>query len=326
MRSLLTVLALGLAGVLLAPPQGASATAEKTLYTCQATAGKEGEKFVKSRIKYVDACLKKIANEIIGKNSANAANAAKTCVKMFRRLNDSRAIGKSVPEKFAAKIQQKCDPASAKTLHTIDDITGKGAPGVSERIETQVIDTWCRHFGGDGSIDTWQEWRDCIMASHTCQANQAIAAQYPRAPEWLDLVRADMLLVVPSDPTEVTDAVAELDAVNLAIDSDGDDVPDISCGGEGVACAPACCYLEDVLPPGPLTGETACMEYTGPPAQSAAFLSTCGPGGLPGPYSFPGGFWLASGIPGPCVAGPTAGFPCIPGLNLVIAPKDSSCP
>ena len=105
---------------------------------------------------------------------------------------DTRATPKDLETKLRAKIKKACDPAEAATTHVTDDITGKGAPTVSEPIDTLVNDTYCKHFGGDGSIDTYTEWEDCVVASHKCQADQAIAVQYPRAPEWLGELKTGM--------------------------------------------------------------------------------------------------------------------------------------
>src|SRR5262249_16276739 len=99
---------------------------------------------------------------------------------------------------------------------------------------------WCVQFGGDGSIDTLQEWIDCEAAALTCAARHAVSAQYPRALEWLALVKPAMqALTAPAgDPQQISDAVAGLDAVKAAIDGpDGDNAPSIQCGtscGDGV--------------------------------------------------------------------------------------------
>lgn len=100
-------------------------------------------------------------------------------------------------------------------------------------------------------------------------------------------------------------------------------------------CPTACCYVELPAPPAPPPGESECFEYTGTPAQVAAFMASCTLGGPPiaSPGSLPFGpaGLLNSAVPGPCAApGPITGIPCIVGPptagNLHFIPADSSCP
>jgi hypothetical protein len=96
-------------------------------------------------------------------------------------------------------------------------------------------------------------------------------------------------------------------------------------------CETACCYVENVASP----PDTQCFQYSGNPAQVAAFQSSCTLGAPPLPPvqgSLPVGTMRDSTTPAPapCAAGPTFGFPCVPGPpgvgNLHVLPSDSTCP
>jgi len=91
-------------------------------------------------------------------------------------------------------------------------------------------------------------------------------------------------------------------------------------------CETACCYVENLA----AAPDTECFEYTGTPAQVAAFGANCSGGVIGVPGSLPVGSMVNSTLPGPCLAGPLFGMGCIagpPGFgNLHVMPPDSSCP
>lgn len=100
-------------------------------------------------------------------------------------------------------------------------------------------------------------------------------------------------------------------------------------------CETACCFVEQPpLPPAKPAPDAECFEYSGNPAQVAAFIGGCtnaGPGvGVPGSLAPP--FLVNSaGVLGPCAGpSPAFGLPCVPGPptvgNLHIMPSDSTCP
>jgi hypothetical protein len=100
------------------------------------------------------------------------------------------------------------------------------------------------------------------------------------------------------------------------------------------ACETACCYVEQPpLPPAKPAPDAECFQYSGNPAQVAAFATSCtliGPAvGVPSSLAPP--FLLNSFVPGMCSApSPAFGVPCVPGPptagNLHILPSDSTCP
>jgi hypothetical protein len=101
-------------------------------------------------------------------------------------------------------------------------------------------------------------------------------------------------------------------------------------------CATACCYVEQPpLPPAKPAPDAECFEYSGNPAQVAAFMASCTLGGPPigSPGSLAPPFLLNSAIAAPCLGGPPSpifGIPCVPGPpgagNYHPLPSDSTCP
>jgi hypothetical protein len=239
---------------------------QTSLDKCQKTVKAQATKFVGGTIRAVEGCLKKISTGVIGGNGAVAA-AAPSCVSSFRKLDNGADPTKTVEAKMRAKILLACDPAAAGVEHTLQDILGAGA-GVPQPIRAENIGAWCAALGGDGSIDTLQEWLDCIVAANTCAAEQSIATQYPRALEWLDLLQPAMAALVPPP----VDALAALTAVNGAIEgSPNDDKPDLICGntcGDGIKDGLDQCDGSD------LGGETCASR--GFAAGALACDATCG--------------------------------------------------
>jgi hypothetical protein len=297
-----------------------------SLNTCQKVVKIEATKFVRAEILAMATCLQKISTALIRNGGTIPDNTvARTCITQFRKLNDTRAAGKSLVEKLTANVRKKCDPTFNPLLtHTVDDVTGKGSPTVPQSIQTQRLDLWCQEFGLLGPIGTVQDWIQCIAAAHKCEAEQAIAEQYPRASEWLSAVKPVMLGIAPpaSDPNKTSDAVAGLTAIDSAIDSDNDNVPDITCPQAAAppSCSTACCYTEANFG---AFNPTSCVQYKGSGAQIAAFSANC-----TGRQSSPVGFWNLSATAGACSAGPTYGTACVVGVgnNAVQVPTDSACP
>jgi len=269
----------------------AHATPQTSLEKCQKTVKTEGTKFVAARVKAVEGCLAKIAKSVI-KDNGPAGDAASSCVSSFRKLNNTADPTKTLEAKMTAKIVAKCDPATPGIEHTLQDILGTGA-GVPQPINAENINTWCARFGGDGAINTLQEWIDCVVAANECAGDEAISTHFPRALQWFDQVRPAMVALIPSP----TDAVAALDAVNGSIEgANNDNVPNLQCGstcGDGVkdgtdqcdgtdlggqtclglgyslggtlACAATCGFNTGSCVTGvlPATGQTTCWNASG---------------------------------------------------------------
>jgi len=299
---------------------------QTSLNTCQDTVRTEGKKFVQNTIAAVAGCLKAVAVDVIKKNVAISLATEETCVTQFRKIWDTRGLGKSVTEKLRAKVYAKCLPGNPNVTHNTNDITGDPGGSAPQPIKTRNIDTWCEHFGGDGSIDSFDEWENCMagsVGSFNCEAAAAIFTQFPRAAEWLATLTTpgnmDSVLPPADDPGRTLDAVTGANLFKILIDPDGDGIPNPTCGGEGVACTQACCYVENVaVGPG---GDVTCFEYTGPVAQVNAFKAMCA-----GPSFF--GTMTRTALGAPCAAAPSPvfGLPCNVPPALVIIPPDATCP
>ncbi|HVN86163.1 MAG TPA: DUF1566 domain-containing protein [Candidatus Binatia bacterium] len=208
-----------------------------SLNNCEAQVKSAAKSYVDGYINAVTSCLQAVSTQIIQKDAPDASKAASTCVSMFRMIYDSRNLGKSLGEKLSAAIDKKCAPGMPNVTHTVGDITGTSAT-VAQSIDAAYIGSYCSTFGGNGAIATLQDWTDCIAQSNACGALQTIAAQYPRAVEWLNLVQASMasppLLAPPaSDPNKITDAVAGLAAVLAIMDPGNTGEAAFQCGDNG---------------------------------------------------------------------------------------------
>src|SRR5262249_45456016 len=142
-------------------------------------------------VKALAACLEAMTKAVVREGAAPATAAtavAPACVRQLRKLADSRRRGLSLPEKMAAAVAARCDPASHGVTHTIEDVTGKGPGRVGQPLDTVNIDAWCEQFGGDGSIDTVAEWIGCLQQSHESAARVTVSAEFPRVVEWLGVL------------------------------------------------------------------------------------------------------------------------------------------
>jgi hypothetical protein len=217
-------------------------TAGESLHRCQNTISTETRNFLNQRLKAVRACLHVLSREVIREHNPDAVNrAAPICVPAFRRLKDSRGLGESLEERLTAAIQVQCDFTASGVMHTLADILGNGAE-VAEPLWAVNLDAYCANFGGDGAIESLEEWRACLVAASTRAAAAAMTAMYPRALEWLDLVRPAMASLQPpeEDPTRITDALAALDAVKGELDGQLPPNPIVTCGNGIVDSGEAC--------------------------------------------------------------------------------------
>lgn len=212
---------------------------ERSLDKCQRTAAKEAAKLMTARLKAVAGCLQKISGEVIKKNDP-AADAAKSCASKLRKLINSENPTKELAAKMQAKIEKACDPATNPSLpHTAAEVLDVAAM----KIQARNLDAWCANFGGDGAIDSVQEWIGCQAQAAACQADQQISVEYPRALEWLAAIEAGIdALIDPMDPdAKLVDAKNAAIALRTSIDPAGSGEPGINCGpglmtcGNGVA-------------------------------------------------------------------------------------------
>jgi len=207
-----------------------------SLNTCQNAVKAAMASFVANKVTAIGGCLQAVSTQVVKNNAVDAHAAAGVCVAQFRRLNDSRGLNKQLSDKLKVTVTKKCAPGQPGVTHTLGDLLGSGA-GVSQALDADALNAWCSHYGGDGSIDSLQ-WIDCLTAAAECAVDSIIASQYPRALEWLNLVKPSMQALSPpvADPAKISDAVASLDAVKAAIDGpDNDNIVSIQCGGSQVS-------------------------------------------------------------------------------------------
>ena len=203
---------------------------ESALNKCQRTVSVEGGKYIQNYVKTAGACLQKVSIDLVQKAEPTpGTGTAKACVAQYRKIRDSRLLGKSLEEKLAAKITAACSAGP----FTLDDVIGSPSPGVQQPLDAEKLAAYCQYFGGDGTVNSVAKWTDCVVAAHTCAARSALATQYPRAVEWLGALVVPMNGVPSplSDLNRTTDAVAGVQADETAIDGTPiDGQPDLTCG------------------------------------------------------------------------------------------------
>jgi hypothetical protein len=212
-----------LCAILAAGP--ALAQADRSLDKCQKIAAKETAKLMSARAKTVALCQHKISGEVI-KHNDPAADAAKACTAKLRKLINTDKPLKTLDMKMRAKISKACDPSVNPSLaHTQAQVLEVAAG----EVEAKNLNDWCTNFGGDGSVDTIQEWIDCQAKAAACQADQQISVEYPRALEWL----AQIETAIDALGTEQK----YLDAKNAAIALQ-DSIDPLGTGDPGINCGP----------------------------------------------------------------------------------------
>jgi len=73
------------------------------LNTCNAVKGATAQ-FVSKKVTATGTCLHAIPTQMVKNHAVDAGAAVRTCVTPFRKLNDSRGAGKSLPE--AKRLQE----------------------------------------------------------------------------------------------------------------------------------------------------------------------------------------------------------------------------
>ena len=185
---------IGAAMVVCTGAASASPTPQSALNVCQATVSASGIQRVTRELAAYRLCLQAMSGQVIKyqKSLVDAATSVGPyCAKQLRKVCDTRGIGKSTWEKFAAAVRLKCTPGLPATPFTINDITGK-SPLLSQSLNTKNVDRWCAGAAyGDGSIDTVDEWLACTLATGDPGYGPdpivptILIQQYPRAMEWL---------------------------------------------------------------------------------------------------------------------------------------------
>lgn len=226
-------IAAGVSSAIVLSVSGAFGQAERSLSACQSAVAKESSKYIQVIAASIDGCMNRMSAEVLqGQDTAAAAaQAAKHCVSALRKLANSDDPGKQVSSQFDSKLRRKCDPAAnPKLSHAESDTYTIGASTLGAANQNQ----FCQTFGGDGSIDSFAEWRDCLRAAAHCQALQTAATSWPRLLEYLAALRTAMA-ALPAN-TKTADALGALQSIESAVEGPTDDnVPELACGLQGAS-------------------------------------------------------------------------------------------
>jgi hypothetical protein len=238
-------------------PRSASAGAASDLAACQRVVASASAKHLQAVTKAVDACLKKVSAKTIagGLDVTAAANAsATTCATAFRKIRNAAMPRKQLATLFDARVDRACDPTANPALaHAEADTWTVG----STTLGSASLGSYCRHFGGSGSIASFAAWRDCLRSATECQARQMIAARWPRALESLAALKV-ALAALP----DAADALAALTAFDAALEGTrDDDLPEADCAKPIglLQTGMRACAAEPTSGSTPSTGFTGCL-------------------------------------------------------------------
>jgi hypothetical protein len=195
------------------------------LSTCQKTVDAESAKYVRSVSGTIGKCLGAMSGSVIRKGastSAAAAAAVAGCTAGLRKLVNTAEPASQLSSRLAASIDFRCDPTVNPELPYPESATwtvGASTLGAAN------LGAYCEALGGDGTIDSFTEWRECLLRTAVDEANEAVAMRYPRALEYFEALAA-ALDALPVG-AETTDAKAALAALDAAIEGPVDDnLPD----------------------------------------------------------------------------------------------------
>lgn len=233
-RAWSTVLLLGLASVLsLGVSSAAAVSREESLQRCQEKAMKQTQQYEAAATKALDSCLKAANYDVLVRRLAlPAAVTAQKCAVQMQAVDDSRQRGSSAAEKMAAKIALACDPSvNPRLVHTLDDVTGKGAPSVESPLNAKKIEAFCAQHTLKQTIDTVGDWIRCQRGAAEAAASSKMAAKFPDAPSVIEKMK-NAIADLPPDPRNAqlrNDAAANIDKLRRIIDANFDGQADLVC-------------------------------------------------------------------------------------------------
>lgn len=204
----------------------------QSLARCQRMVAEEGQQFVTRVQQLVGRCLDAATEESLRRERPAIDAAARTCVNALAEIRSSGGeLG--VEPRFAARLARWCQPGQPDVGHSAADVLGT-SPSVAQPLDARLVGPLCAGFGGDGAIDTVQEWLDCVVAAHWSAAAIAIATEVPRAAGWLAELRPAML-----GRADSSNAVAVLDVLSAEIEAAGKGAPPaLPATGQTVSYAP----------------------------------------------------------------------------------------
>ena len=229
-----TALLLGLASSLSLGVSSATAVSrEESLQRCQEKAMKSTQQYEAATTKALDSCLKAALRALLVQRQAGPdAGTAGKCAVQMQSIDDSRQLGSSAAEKMTAKIRTACDPsANPKLTHTLDDVTGKGAPSVENPLNAKKIEAFCAQYTAKQTIDSVDDWIRCQRRAAEAAASSKMAAKFPDAPNVMEKMK-NAIADLPPNPRNAQlreDAASNLDNLRRIIDSNHDEQADLSC-------------------------------------------------------------------------------------------------
>ena len=186
-----------------------------SLARCQRTVADEGQQFVTRVQQVVGRCLDAAAEEALRRQRPVVDVAAQTCVNALAEILRSRGeLG--IQARFETQLTRWCAPGQRDVTHSAAAVLGTD-PAAGQTIDARSLGAVCESFGGDGAIDTVEEWLGCVVAAHWSAAATAVATQYPRAVQWLAQLRPAM-----SGSAGASDAITALDRLAAEIEAQGE--------------------------------------------------------------------------------------------------------
>jgi hypothetical protein len=211
----------------------ARADAGTSLSTCQKTVAAESAKYVRAVADTVGKCLTSVSTAVVqnGRSTADAATgSAAACVASFGKILNSDAPARTLGARFDAKVAAKCDPAVNPRLQHVEAATYTVG---STTLGAGNLSEYCAALGGDGTLDSFAEWRTCLRAAADREAREAIAVRWPRALEYFEALLPAIAALPVSNRTN--DALAALSDLDSAIEGPlEDNAPDPLSGATGL--------------------------------------------------------------------------------------------
>ena len=100
----------GLALFVLTGTATAAPPPETSLNNCQNAVKVATASFVKNKIAALGTCLRALSTQLVKNTAPDVRFAAAPCAAQFRRLNDSRGLGKQLSDHLATAIIKACAP------------------------------------------------------------------------------------------------------------------------------------------------------------------------------------------------------------------------
>lgn len=201
---------------------GVATDAEKSIASCQQATLKAKQKLEQATTKAILGCLSPGVKDYFAGEDISSITLHK-CTSALRQVSDSRELGKSAPEKFAAQVAKACEPGPSNE-HTLADVLGPGAT-VGQPLHAAKLGPALAGAGGPPVVDSVSTYSKALVAVTEAKTAEHIGKAIPESPKILKRIaeKVEELPVDPNDPTRKADLKKAVDSVKNRIDSDGDD-------------------------------------------------------------------------------------------------------